>query len=468
MRARGAGAGRGLGRLLDINKLTLLLRATPTAVRELGGFGDAPVPVPPWEAELAEWDAAGPCPPAPGAAPAAPAASTAAAAPTAAMLGRVVAPVFFSPLLAAVLTGSPLASAAPAAPAGLGGGGRGSGVGVSLPADVLESLTGSGLSLGGLPPGGLLRPLLLDDAASPGDPVLMAQCLRALAVFLECARASADGPAMARALLPLTWALRRHRDLGLRRWEGRGSSGVSPFSLRLCPARRASLAAVAAVIAAVYRHRGEMLTAPAVLPNVEALGATGGGSGREAGASPPRALIREVSGSSAATPEPPEGARGESESSPLASLLSVGAHARAAEAAGFILAQAPAGSAAAFSGPLGGSRTNALLAVSAGLGAPASSARVDAGGGGPVLTMWDDLLGVTSECPLLSCLEFKLAPPQSSRRIPTQFPPNPVGFLRAAAESDPDDVCRRTAATMLANEVLQSLVLGGTVAADSS
>lgn len=327
------------------------------AVRELGGFGDALVPEPPWDAELRAWDSLGsrgdgqPTPPDPSR-PAS--AADPASCPTAALLGRIVAPVFFSPLLAAVLTGSPHATSVTSSRAANTTSG-------GLPADILESLTGSGYSLGGLPPGGLLRAL----ADGGGDHArLLAHCLQALAVFLECARASADSPAMARALLPLAWMVRQHRELGL---------------------RRAALTAVAAVLAAMYRRRAETLGAPSVLQGVHAVSerprpsasrqplvaevASGGviaGSGRDASSA----------GDVAMAPIP----------GPLDDLLSVGAHARAAETAGYILSQAPPLSSQARS------RTDTLLAAAA-IGRVTTTVAPSPAG----LTMWDDLLEVTGK-----------------------------------------------------------------------
>ena len=328
------------------------------------------MPEPPWEAELRAWDSLnggrgdGQSAPPPDSSrpPSTTAAATAAnpaSCPTAALLGRIVASVFFSPLLAAVLTGSPHATSVASSPAASSAGG-------GLPADILESLTGSGYSLGGLPPGGVLWAL-----ADDGDHArLLAHCLQALAVFLECARASADTPAMARALLPLAWMVRQHSELGL---------------------RRAALTAVAAVLAAMYRRRAETLGAPSVLQGVNALSS----SVRPSSSAARQPMVAEVASSDVASGDLVSGdSRGASSASdvalesfpgPLDDLLSVGAHARAAEAAGFILSHAPPLSSHARS------RTDALLAANASgrattvVVAPFPSA----------LTMWDDLLEVT-------------------------------------------------------------------------
>lgn len=423
-----------------------LLDVLVGAARELSGQEEAVVPVPPWEMERegAAKAQGAPSPPPPSA-------SRAKAAAPANLFGDVCLDWYFSPLLRGVLTGSPHKSklrAHGAVGLGLtpqqrdGGGGGGDTDDSAMPADIAASLRGGGVKLH-TGPG-----RLVDDGpgGSPSRPMLLAQCLRVLALFVEAAGADPSVPGMARSLLSLSWTLKAHSDAGV---------------------RRAVLACFASVIAAFHRHGGpEQLVQPSVLvslgqqyaPSTAGLSATA----PAALAPAPRIatlpldvkpksrgpLVMEVGSdesgdargfASSDTGNPGAGGSdGGGTGTALNDLMRVSARVCAHDATAAIMAQLGDSRSASATGPQGASasKANAMLAAasSALLSSSAShglseheAAVASAIVGAPLV--WDDVVAV-------------------------------AGHLRAVADSEPDDVCRALANTMLRNAVLRHMVLG--------
>ena len=166
---------------------------------------------------------------------------------------------------------------------------------------------------------------------------------------------------------------------------------------------RASLASIAAVIAAMHRRKSDMLASPAVLPGLHEAPQPRTPADISASTCKPLVVdlsedsdtisaaavhslhpsMKNIDGRGAASRS--EGGT-ESETSPLRNLMSVGRLSRVAETTSFILTQVPTAP-----GVLRGSRTDAMIAQAAGGSPLPLTLNVTS----PELTMWDDLLEIT-------------------------------------------------------------------------
>lgn len=419
------------------------------------------------------------------------------AAAAASLFSHVGPALFFFPLLRGILTGKPHGAAA--------GGDTASVFGTSsdsLPDDIHAALNAmETFTLAQAPK------FLSDASAAP----LLAQALRALAVFVESIRVHAAAEPMIRSLLALAWLCRKHADVGV---------------------RRAVLSCFAACIAGIYSNRltpldsvlqrlahSSLVGVPESSPRAATAGAgTAAGTTGSKPASGSAVLIVEIDGGDAAaspaaqaragTAEPSSSApiSSPSSSSTMGELLSVAARMAAAEDASSVLGAAGkvgAPLAASGRGPLnrvtghaprdmhsGRSATDALMAsdavqslralpVAAAAALASSRAKKTAGGAAAAGAGGDDLHDCHAQVAIRALA--RQAATASGRATAVALAPGAAGstpsgdagprmiwedvldvvsHLQEVQASDPDDGCRGMARAMAGNAIIHELALG--------